>query len=723
MSGLSATLNIAKNAIAAQQAGLNITGHNVANVNNPDFSRQRADHVNSSPIIYGGHLFGTGVKVGQVQRTVDQLLENRLTTAASKKAALVETQGYMAQLEATFSTQSATGLNANLGKFWNAWHDLSNMPGGSAQRIQVRDMGNKLADKFKTINGQLDQMKADVKGKIGSTLDLINSYSAQLADLNRQIQGMEPDTPANDLKDRQNALLDKLGKLVDVNIIRQGNGSVTVNLAGGTPLVSGNENYSLATRDGKIIRQGSSSVDITHEIRGGKLAGLLTVRDEIIPKFQHQLNELSREIIWNINKIHSQGVGQNYFSSSLTGTDTTNDTGRLSSLKFGNRIDYTKVFKMWIRDQTQAKAGFKKVEMDMNLSTATLSNFKGTAPGGARSRYRFTVVDGAHIGKRMVTQTNGSRLGEVVGTTAGTAASAANQILMDQTITIYGSKTGSHKIQIKDMGGDAGKSMADIAEKLNKIPGVKAHAAKTRAEFNLKGINNAQDGDRVQYELSVDGKIHKQSFVVDGSKGSLKDQFEASLESAVKAVNKMNGNTDLSADGLTMESAKGATLGIQKFQVQDNAGVKLSNFSNFNDSDTVKFTLSSNGVPTSTVDVSVNLKDVDTQDQAKTSKAFYTALQKALKDKPFTLSRNEADGSIVIRTTNGADVTLKGAGGDTGKDAAITLTHLSGTDAATGDGKLSFNDANDSETFKSQTRHDDTLHLSVPGNGEATGSV
>ncbi|MCG8564844.1 MAG: hypothetical protein MI747_07155, partial [Desulfobacterales bacterium] len=30
---------------------------------------------------------------------------------------------------------------------------------------------------------------------------------------------------------------------------------------------------------------------------------------------------------------------------------------------------------------------------------------------------------------------------------------------------------------------------------------------------------------------------------------------------------------------------------------------------------------------------------------------------------------------------------------------------------------------NDSETFKSQTRHDDTLHFSVPGNGEATGSV
>ncbi len=79
MTGITSTLNIAKSAIAAQQYGLNVTGHNIANAQDPDFSRQNADHVSNKPAPYGGFLFGTGGNVHQVEQTVDALLENRLT--------------------------------------------------------------------------------------------------------------------------------------------------------------------------------------------------------------------------------------------------------------------------------------------------------------------------------------------------------------------------------------------------------------------------------------------------------------------------------------------------------------------------------------------------------------------------------------------------------------------------------------------------------------------
>ena len=79
MAGITSTLNIAQGAIIAQQYGLTVTGHNIANANNPDYSRQNADHLNNTPALYAGHLFGTGVAVDQVKQTVDQLLENRLS--------------------------------------------------------------------------------------------------------------------------------------------------------------------------------------------------------------------------------------------------------------------------------------------------------------------------------------------------------------------------------------------------------------------------------------------------------------------------------------------------------------------------------------------------------------------------------------------------------------------------------------------------------------------
>jgi len=40
-SGVGMVLSIAKDALAAQQYGINVTGQNIANVNTPGYSRQR----------------------------------------------------------------------------------------------------------------------------------------------------------------------------------------------------------------------------------------------------------------------------------------------------------------------------------------------------------------------------------------------------------------------------------------------------------------------------------------------------------------------------------------------------------------------------------------------------------------------------------------------------------------------------------------------------------
>ncbi|MCG8563806.1 MAG: flagellar hook-associated protein FlgK, partial [Desulfobacterales bacterium] len=305
MSGLSSTLSIAKTAIAAQQYGLNVTGHNVSNVNNPDFSRQRADHISNTPAIYGGHLFGTGVNVSQVKRTVDTLLENRLTDEKSTQTALQEAESYMKVVEGYFDESSEASLNTSLGAFWNSWHDLSNSPLGASQRVQVYEQGAKLADRFTGLNSDLDQVSLEITKEVETTLGEINSIASRLADLNQQIIAMEGMGSANDLRDQQNGLVDQLAELINVDIISQGDGALIINVANGSTLVNGVHHNTLAMKDGQINWQGSFDVDITDDISGGKLGGWLVGRDEVIPKYKAQLNELSQEIMWNINKIHS----------------------------------------------------------------------------------------------------------------------------------------------------------------------------------------------------------------------------------------------------------------------------------------------------------------------------------------------------------------------------------------------------------------------------------
>ncbi len=82
---------------------------------------------------------------------------------------------------------------------------------------------------------------------------------------------------------------------------------------------------------------------------------------------------------------------------------------------------------------------------------------------------------------------------------------------------------------------------------------------------------------------------------MDSSEGTLEKQFEGALKAAAQSINKTNKDTDLAVDGLSIESAAGATIGIYNFNVVDNAGITLSNFQNFDTDGSVVFTLSTSG--------------------------------------------------------------------------------------------------------------------------------
>ena len=65
MSGLGLILSIAKDALAAQRYGMDVTGHNIANVNTTGYSRQNPVHEAKEPAPYGGVLLGRGVECSQ----------------------------------------------------------------------------------------------------------------------------------------------------------------------------------------------------------------------------------------------------------------------------------------------------------------------------------------------------------------------------------------------------------------------------------------------------------------------------------------------------------------------------------------------------------------------------------------------------------------------------------------------------------------------------------
>ncbi|MFH0730479.1 MAG: flagellar hook-associated protein FlgK [Pseudomonadota bacterium] len=398
MAGLSMVLNTAKQALAAQQIGLNVTGHNIANVNTPAFSRQSTVQSTQLPANFAGLNLGTGVSVDAVIRSSDELLENRLMDQQSTLARYEEAQSYMSILENLFNENSETSLSSRLSAFWNGWSELSNMPAGVSERLGVYDAGEQMAEQFQSLSENMRQIQIDLDQEILAGVDTINTLTEQIAALNLDIIGSSVTGNPNDQLDKRNALVTQLAELIDLQAYEQPNGSLTVATGTGHVLVSAGETFQLDTRSGKVnwVNSHDIGVDITDRIKGGKIGGWLELRDEIIPQFNQDLDALAEGVIWSVNLQHSQGVGLGFFSDPVTGAYQTNSSELFDTLDFGDRIDYSGDFKMWIKNTLVDPATLSDISVDMDVADVTVDGWGGGAPGSFQ--YKVTVTTGGVVG-------------------------------------------------------------------------------------------------------------------------------------------------------------------------------------------------------------------------------------------------------------------------------------------------------------------------------------
>ncbi len=382
MGGLNLLLNVAKDALITQQYAIDVISHNVANVNNEGYSRQTPTLEAKNPAPYAGYVFGRGVELGSIERSVDTFVETRLRDRNSDLLGLNEKEVYLGALEGIFNENSDHSLSTQFADFWNAWHDLSNNPSGLAERDTVREMGALLSQSFEDLAGDMAQFEREIDLSLSTGIRTINELAGEIAGLNEQILTQEALGAANDLRDQRDAVLIELSRYLDINAFESEDGSVTVMTDGGYSLVENFSSYELAmewnatTLRNDVTWEGSggANIAITDTIKAGKMGGWLDIRDEILPKYEADLDELAKATIWAVNTVHSQGVGTAYFQTAITGTYQTDDT--LGGLSFGGTdyVDYsTGSFTLWIDEGTGPQAVLLDLSSEGLDTTSSLS--------------------------------------------------------------------------------------------------------------------------------------------------------------------------------------------------------------------------------------------------------------------------------------------------------------------------------------------------------------
>lgn len=383
MSGLGLVLSIAKTALFAQRHGIDVTAHNIANVNTPSYSRQSPVMEAKEPVSYGGVLLGQGVDTTDVVRTTDQFVEDQLMQQKSCLLSSKEMEGYMQILEGLFNENSETSISVMLAEFWNLWHDISNHPAGAAERTALYQHGILLSRQFNNLEAELTELETNLTSAVNVGVERINEITREIADINIKIVGVEAAKVANDLRDKRTGLVSELSGYIDVKTFEQSNGSLTIITAKGCVLVQGSDSYDLemggVTGD-RVTWQssGSAHVDLTDYLTKGNLGGWLAMRDEVIAKYKLDLNALAKEFIWAINHQHTQGVGLHLFEPGSTLAGTYQTSTDLDDLDFGSEIQFiANGFKLWIEDRTvPANPVMNSVSVDLSglNGSSTLSN-------------------------------------------------------------------------------------------------------------------------------------------------------------------------------------------------------------------------------------------------------------------------------------------------------------------------------------------------------------
>ena len=306
--------------LLASQRALATTSNNIANVNTEGYSRQRVELTPSLPQASGVGFVGTGVTVSGIERIYDESLILQIRASTSGYNQLEEFQALASQVDNMLADPNS-GLMPSIQAFFNAVHDVANDPSSTAARQVLLSEATTLEDRFGYLDQRLDDLRNGVNTKINNTVNEINDLAAAIGDMNRQIANAltSGSGQPNDLLDHRDVLIKQLAENVSVTTVNQQDGAVNVFAGNGQVLVSGYDHRPLTTIQNSYDPQkvdigyaiGSNTVNITNQLTGGVLGGVLDFRSRILDTAQNALGHLAVGITETFNAQHRLGLDLN----------------------------------------------------------------------------------------------------------------------------------------------------------------------------------------------------------------------------------------------------------------------------------------------------------------------------------------------------------------------------------------------------------------------------
>lgn len=300
-------LYIGVSGLNVSQAALNVTSHNLANVDTTGFVRQQAVLTDFNYIKLGDSYVssmqkGLGADFATVKQVRDNFLDQSYRQEVGREAFYEAQYSAVSEIEGLFGELQGEAFQGTMNDFWISLQELAKEPDSVVARATLIQTAVTFVERADNISTQLNNYQVNLNTQIKDQVARINDIGDEIKKLNWKIRqyestGMEN---ANDLRDNRNNLLDELGKMVNISYKENADGIVNVSVEG-VPFVTEDMSFKMdsirvsetsemlkpvwvafGNADVFNLTRAASSADDTDI---GSLKGLLTSRGSKLAKY------------------------------------------------------------------------------------------------------------------------------------------------------------------------------------------------------------------------------------------------------------------------------------------------------------------------------------------------------------------------------------------------------------------------------------------------------
>ncbi|HQT25557.1 MAG TPA: flagellar hook-associated protein FlgK [Burkholderiales bacterium] len=473
---MSDIFSIGLTALNAAQAGILVTGNNIANANTPGYNRQQIVQTTNIPQGTGAGFFGQGTQVATVKRLYSEFLTNQTNQAQTMSSQLSTYSTQVNQIDNLLGS-NGLGLNTAIQGFFSAVQGVANDPSSISSRQAMLSASQTMTSTFQNASQQLASIRTGVNGQITSSVGQINSYAQQIGQLNQaiiQAQGASNGQPPNDLMDQRDQLIAQMSQEIQTTVVKQSDGSYNVLIGNGQSLVVGSQVSQLVASpnpaDPSNMSVGFSTASGTNylpdsSIQGGNLGGLFSFRSQTLDPAQNALGRIAIGIAQTFNSQQQLGqdlngnLGQAYFNAPAPAVipNPANGTGSSADVSFASANATTSLN---IAASLNGAAAVPATT-PFNPSDPSSYNFTNTstiydslgqahtaatyyANAGPNTWNVYTTIDGISVNP---SQTSGTQLQQALANASAAAAqvegASATQISSIQTTVAAAAASGT----------------------------------------------------------------------------------------------------------------------------------------------------------------------------------------------------------------------------------------------------------------------------------------